>query len=294
VTNQFENLKFPSGRPVKSARQDAKKLSREKNIPYSQALDIVCQSNGVDLPWAKAISQLTEQATVKEIEIFSHESLTLANILKEAKAARKVSGQPLADTLIKVCREYEISNPEQASKAMYLPVTKNEIHRIMAENRILTFRALEKHLILAGYEAPEKPCTSTRYTRHCGWVQYGFATKIEKADGKRNALGDTTKEGWWVCKYGLNEPRIDLTSLGDSQIKFIADFFGLRDFISGYDMAHRKRWDEKPIFESIKKWAQKYPKLAKEGLDSYSGNWGEMALGIANEDHEDDDFIPEF
>ena len=58
TTHCFDTLKFPSGRPLSSARKDAKKLSRLQNIPLVQAQNIIAQQNGMDLPWDKAITKL--------------------------------------------------------------------------------------------------------------------------------------------------------------------------------------------------------------------------------------------
>lgn len=49
---------FPSGRSLTNCRNDAKRLSRSKNIPLHQALDEIAKINGMDVPWAKAMSML--------------------------------------------------------------------------------------------------------------------------------------------------------------------------------------------------------------------------------------------
>ncbi|MFZ3088870.1 MAG: hypothetical protein WA123_12490, partial [Methylotenera sp.] len=50
---------FPSGRSLRNCRSDAKRLSRSKNIPLHQALDEIAKNNGMDVPWAKAVSILS-------------------------------------------------------------------------------------------------------------------------------------------------------------------------------------------------------------------------------------------
>ena len=54
----YQELRFPSGRSVERARQDAKRLAREKNIPLNEALDHVCLENGGTPPWASALAEL--------------------------------------------------------------------------------------------------------------------------------------------------------------------------------------------------------------------------------------------
>ena len=54
---------FPSGRSVERCRQDAKALvkdskSSDSPIPLNAALDTIASQNGVNLPWAEALSQL--------------------------------------------------------------------------------------------------------------------------------------------------------------------------------------------------------------------------------------------
>lgn len=58
------HLKFPSGRTVKSCRNDVKKLKKElalvgRKISTSQALDIIAEKNGLPGGWHKAILQLS-------------------------------------------------------------------------------------------------------------------------------------------------------------------------------------------------------------------------------------------
>lgn len=58
-----DSMKFPSGRTVKRCKDDAKamrKASKATNtyISYNQALNIIAQQNGINLPWDKAISKI--------------------------------------------------------------------------------------------------------------------------------------------------------------------------------------------------------------------------------------------
>lgn len=63
--SDLDLLHFPSGRSVGNCRKDAKRLSREKQIPLSQAQDIVAQENGIALPWAKAIATIQANPPAK-------------------------------------------------------------------------------------------------------------------------------------------------------------------------------------------------------------------------------------
>ena len=49
------NIKFPSGRSVTNLKKDAKRLVKEQSINHGQALNIIAEENGIDLPWEKAI-----------------------------------------------------------------------------------------------------------------------------------------------------------------------------------------------------------------------------------------------
>ncbi len=56
--NNAISLKFPNGRSVRRLKQDAKKLSKVKNIPLHQALDITATNNGISGGWNIAMIQL--------------------------------------------------------------------------------------------------------------------------------------------------------------------------------------------------------------------------------------------
>ena len=51
-------LKFPSGRNVKRAKQDARALAKRNNIPLYQALDTIAEINGCASNWSKALLSL--------------------------------------------------------------------------------------------------------------------------------------------------------------------------------------------------------------------------------------------
>jgi hypothetical protein len=56
--DDFDRLKFPSGRAVGNCRKDAKALVRERGISLSEALDEVARANGATKPWHHALADL--------------------------------------------------------------------------------------------------------------------------------------------------------------------------------------------------------------------------------------------
>lgn len=59
--------KFPSGRSVKRAKQDAKALAKRKNIPLHQALDEVAKINGSVKNWSKAVASIQNNQSLPNI-----------------------------------------------------------------------------------------------------------------------------------------------------------------------------------------------------------------------------------
>lgn len=56
--NKCYSLRFPSGRPVNSARKDAKKLARAENIPLYEALNKIAILNGGEIGWEESIKRM--------------------------------------------------------------------------------------------------------------------------------------------------------------------------------------------------------------------------------------------
>lgn len=56
--DDFDRLKFPSGRTVGNCRKDAKRLARERGIDLSQAQDEIARANGTTKPWHYAVADL--------------------------------------------------------------------------------------------------------------------------------------------------------------------------------------------------------------------------------------------
>ena len=60
----LDQLKFPNGRSVKRAKQDAKKHVREQKIPLNQALNQIASEYGGFTTWEKAMTQLSSKGSV--------------------------------------------------------------------------------------------------------------------------------------------------------------------------------------------------------------------------------------
>lgn len=54
-------LRFPSNRSVVQVKKDARRLSKEQGVDLTTALNILCKKNGLDMPFAKAITHLRAQ-----------------------------------------------------------------------------------------------------------------------------------------------------------------------------------------------------------------------------------------
>lgn len=62
-------LKFPSGRNVKRAKQDARALAKQKQIPLHQALDEIAKINGSTGSWSKALASLQGNKSSPHIKL---------------------------------------------------------------------------------------------------------------------------------------------------------------------------------------------------------------------------------
>ncbi len=281
MTDNLEHLKFPSRRTVAAARADAKKRARLKGIPLHHALDDIAKENGMNLTWAQAMAYLSSQAQDVSIpdDVFSCDSVTLLAIQKEAKAARKESGRSLQDELIDACRRHKFEDPILAAKTLYATVRQKEVHRVLMGPLIITLSAYGRDLYIDGMPAPNKPAYGYLLSQQ---VVYGDVTVIEKAkDGDTNMNGYPLNSGWWLCKYSIHEPRVDLSELTLNQVKFIANLFGFEPFMLNSEILSfeiNREIDQAPIFESVRMWANAHPRLAAQGKSTYSGDWGGEAL----------------
>lgn len=111
----IECLTFPSGRPVGSARKDAKKLSKLKSITLIEAQNQIAVENGLAMPWDKAIASMKANASINVIDdsilrvksIFSRVIRELEEQTSEgnnvfAEGALRI-GRVLAEHLVPVC-----------------------------------------------------------------------------------------------------------------------------------------------------------------------------------------------
>lgn len=281
MTHNNEHLYFPSGRTVAAARADAKKRCRSKEIPLNQALDEIAKENGLGLTWAQSMAYLSEQTQEESTPpgVFSCDSVTLLAIQKAAKAAHKETGRTLEAELIGACRRYGFDDPALAARTLYVSVKKEEVHRVLLGPLLLTLDAGGEDLFINGCYAPTKP---TRGYINYDQVVWGDVTVLAEAnDGDTDPNGYPLNKGWWLCKYEIGQPRIDLSKATSPQVKYIAHLFGLEPFVIDSEvLRYEGNWnmDQAPIFESVRKWAKAHPRLASQGSSVYLGQWGEKAL----------------
>lgn len=77
------NSRLPSGRPLRAARNDAKRLAHETGIPLSVAQDRVAQSNGAAPGWAKAVQAIRSAAPAPaQLTSASRPTMTRADLQK--------------------------------------------------------------------------------------------------------------------------------------------------------------------------------------------------------------------
>lgn len=72
------SLKFPSGRNIKRAKQDARALAKQKDIPLHQALDEIAKINGCASNWSKAIVSLQSNQPLSDISLHKQPQSPLA------------------------------------------------------------------------------------------------------------------------------------------------------------------------------------------------------------------------
>jgi len=284
MTHNNDHLTFPSGRSVAAARADAKKRCRSKGIPLHQAQDDIVLENGLDLTWAQAMKYLSEQTPETTIPkgVFSCDSVTLLAIQKAAKAVRKTSGRPLADELLDACQRHGFDDPALAASALYVTVSQDEVHRLLVGPLLVKLNAHGNDLFIKGAIAPTKP---TRDHVHFQEVVLGHPTIIQETEEGDTMIGGLpVNKGWWLCKYSINEPRVDFSAATVEQVGFFANLLGLTPEVYGSKILRFKptmsSLVQAPIFGSIRKWAKAHPRLAARGKSVYSGQWGPLALGM--------------
>lgn len=201
--------------------------------------------------------------------LFSCDGPTLRAIQRKALSESKTSGYKYHDVLRLRVQNEGFDDWTLAFRAMFLPVQDNEVHRVFADDTVLTLRVEGTSLYLDGYSVPDKAARSLGSGK--GQVVYGHVTKLALANGSHTNINQRPlKPGWWLCKYDQGQPRINLTSFSTEQVRWIGDFFR---FGGQYSYLSEAR-----VFQSVIKWASQHPRIASKGSDSYFPNWGPDAL----------------
>lgn len=210
-------------------------------------------------------------------QIYSTNCVSLLEIQSAAKRRRKQTGEAIVFALQSECVKHGI----QDARILFIPVSKFDIHRILVRNVILTIGSTAGGLYVAGSSIHNRVAAS--FDADLGNVAFGDVTEIHETEG--DGSNEQGHSGWWICKYGPREPRINLTSLSDEQIICVGKELGI-------SVTNRKSQTLSPslftktggienavFFESLKKWAHVHPKLALKGSDTYFPGWGAKALG---------------
>lgn len=125
-----------------------------------------------------------------------------------------------------------------------------------------------------------------------GFVQLGVAeVHYTSRDGIRT---ESENLGWYVCKYGANEPRIDASQLSDAGRYALLREFGLEIYFSSRagGAPHDADWMPglggwpfygSPAFGSLRAWARQHPRKVRSfGPSLYLGDWITPATSEAN------------
>ena len=271
-----QNTTLPSGRPVGSARKDAKKLAANKNIPLHRAFDIIAAENGVASGWAAAMTQVGEAAKQSQPVslLLSFTSLALFDAQKEAKAVRKASGADLNDEILRQCELRGIAFNPKYRNGFLFPVEKGEFHRICFENTLLVCKVTDFGLYVIGYDL-DKCLKRNAYSRR-GDVVLSFMGGI--VHFKRNVTSCIAgPPSFWICKYSSGSGDLCLDTESVELANAIGDELGLEVFYA----SRQKSLYEGKVFSSLKEWAKRYQNLAKGRSDDYAGKWGDWALGLS-------------
>lgn len=212
-------------------------------------------------------------------QLISKDCVGLLDIQQEAKFIRKETGEIVANILEELCREKSISD----HRIFYIPVSKNDIHRVMIGNVIINVLSIRNELFIQGYSVPQKIVRSP-YS-DLGSVAFGNVISIYKID--KHTSYRARDPGWWLCKYSSGEPRLNLTDLNEMQATAVGRELGLDVIDSGYEHLNHSVYgnvndvQQTSFFNSLRIWARKYPRRAKNGSGQYFAGWGPLALGEA-------------
>lgn len=203
--------------------------------------------------------------------LFLLDGHSVLDLQTEARATAKNSGSSYSEALLNVLAQKESHRAQQnlAYKTLFWPSSKTEVLRVYASGVLLTLDALDGSLFLNGCKLPVKP--SRNRADMMQQVVYGDVTTLELAtSADTGPNGGHINPGWWLCKYGLGEPGIDLTALSSAQVQWIEWYFAIGAGWNGLYMA--------PAFEQISAWCQLNPRIAMRSSSDYFPNWGPTAL----------------
>lgn len=66
------NLRFPSGRPLRACRNDAKRLAISAKIPLFEAQDKIAMQNGAQYGWSRAVAVMRSAALAPVVSTLPH------------------------------------------------------------------------------------------------------------------------------------------------------------------------------------------------------------------------------
>lgn len=118
-------------------------------------------------------------------------------------------------------------------------------------------------------------CTRDRF--HQGQVHLGVSVLYRLAQRSRYDPPGTGAPTWWACKYGPNEPRINLDGLSEAGVLAFSHEFGIA-LDRGDDPSHLLFYVS-PAFDALCRWAQAHPRMIRRYRPSpYLRNWPGSAI----------------
>lgn len=196
------------------------------------------------------------------------DGLSAGRLQSTARTDSKNRGTSYADELLQVVSDTE-GHSELTYQALFWPCGKTEVLRIYANQVLLTLEVFHHELILIGQCQPDKPSRQKSFISD--EVVYGDVTALGLASGTdTNHNRHRLNPGWWLCKYGPDEPRIDLSSMTSEQVQWVEWFFRIG---AGFDDLAQA-----PAFEFISAWCTRHPRIAAKANSPYFPHWGSKAL----------------
>lgn len=165
-------LRFPSGVTVEQAKKDAKSLSREQQIPLSDAQNEIARRNGLNMLWGRAMIWLQNQTKplasfrVPLREGYSHivdirPEATAVLVLGVTGAGKSVLAQALADQHLGKHKDAElhvfsiVPRPNMTAELPDFAVAEKQCRGIITRNPGRVFHhGFDIHAELPGEGAP--------------------------------------------------------------------------------------------------------------------------------------------